>query len=111
MKHISLYIIAIITTMMTIAPASAHADEAKGNKVESNRNERNAIRKGNKLFEEKRYAEALKAHPGCDILIRMAEGTIYHRWVPEVLDDAVPFTAGFVMEDGQIMAADDERGL
>lgn len=58
MKHISLYIIAIITTMMTIAPASAHADEAKGNKVESNRNERNAIRKGNKLFEEKRYAEA-----------------------------------------------------
>lgn len=44
--------------MMTIAPASAHADEAKGNKVESNRNERNAIRKGNKLFEEKRYAEA-----------------------------------------------------
>ena len=51
MKHISLFIIAIITTMMTIAPASAHADEAKGNKVESNRNERNAIRKGNKLFE------------------------------------------------------------
>lgn len=56
-----------------------------------------------------RYADALKAHPGCDILIRMAEGTIYHRWVPEVLTDAVPFTAGFVMENGQVRATDDEQ--
>ena len=58
MKHISLYIIAIITTVMALAPASALADDAKSTKVESNRDERNAIRKGNKLFEEKRYAEA-----------------------------------------------------
>ena len=58
MKHISFYIIAIITTVMALAPASALADDAKSTKVESNRDERNAIRKGNKLFEEKRYAEA-----------------------------------------------------
>ena len=58
MKHISFYIIAIITTVMALAPASALADYAKSTKVESNRDERNAIRKGNKLFEEKRYAEA-----------------------------------------------------
>ena len=33
MKHISFYIIAIITTVMALAPASALADDAKSTKV------------------------------------------------------------------------------
>lgn len=54
-----------------------------------------------------RYADALSAHPGCGIMIRLAEGTIYHRWIPAVLADAVPYTAGFVLTDEGIRATDE----
>lgn len=56
-----------------------------------------------------RYADALSVHPGCEIMIRLAEGTIYHRWIPAVLADAVPYTAGFVLTDGEIRATDEEE--
>ena len=49
-----------------------------------------------------RYADALRQHPGCEIMIRLGEGTIYSRWIPSVLNDAVPYTTGFVLRDGQI---------
>lgn len=54
-----------------------------------------------------RYADALSAHPGCGIMIRLAEGTIYHRWILAVLADAVPYTAGFVLTDEGIRATDE----
>lgn len=56
-----------------------------------------------------RCADALKGHPGCDILVEMAEGTIYHRWIPAVLADAVPFTAGFAIEDGRLRETGGEQ--
>ena len=40
-------------------------------------------------------------------MIRLAEGTIYHRWIPAVLADAVPYTAGFVLTDEGIRATDE----
>ena len=49
-----------------------------------------------------RYADALRQHPGCEIMIRLGEGTIYSRWIPSVLNDAVPYTTGFVIRDGKI---------
>ena len=48
------------------------------------------------------YADALRAHPGFEIMIRLGEGTIYSRWIPSVLSDAVPYTTGFVLRDGVI---------
>ena len=53
-----------------------------------------------------RYADALRSHPGYDILIRLSEGTIYQRWIPSVIADAVPYTTGFTLRDGQIVATD-----
>ena len=53
-----------------------------------------------------RYADALRSHPGYDILIRLSEGTIYQRWIPSVVADAVPYTTGFTLRDGQIVATD-----
>lgn len=53
-----------------------------------------------------RYADALRSHPGYDILIRLSEGTIYQRWIPSVIADAVPYTTGFALRDGQIEATD-----
>ena len=53
-----------------------------------------------------RYADALRSHPGCEILIRLSEGTIYQRWIPSVIADAVPYTTGFTLRDGQIVATD-----
>ena len=55
-----------------------------------------------------RYADALRAHPGYPILLRMGEGTIYSRWIPSLLDDAVPYTTGFYLEDGRIEAIGEE---
>ena len=49
-----------------------------------------------------RYADALRQHPGCEIMIRLGEGTIYSRWIPSVLNDAVAYTTGFVIRDGRI---------
>ena len=51
-----------------------------------------------------RYADALKAHPGCGIMIELGAGTIYSRWIPSVLSDAVPYTTGFMIRDGRIDA-------
>ena len=53
-----------------------------------------------------RYADMLREHPGCDILIELGVGTIYSRWIPSVLADAVPYTTGFVLRDGEIGALD-----
>ena len=53
-----------------------------------------------------RYSGALRSHPGYDILIRLSEGTIYQRWIPSVVADAVPYTTGFTLRDGQIVATD-----
>ncbi|MGN1239126.1 MAG: tetratricopeptide repeat protein [Muribaculaceae bacterium] len=58
MKYAERYIIAIVACIITLGALPAYADESNAAKVESNRNERNAIRKGNKLYEEKRYSEA-----------------------------------------------------
>ncbi|MGN0996589.1 MAG: metallophosphoesterase [Candidatus Ventricola sp.] len=49
-----------------------------------------------------RYADMLRQHPGCELLIRLGEGTIYSRWIPSVLSDAVPYTTGFVLRDGEL---------
>lgn len=54
-----------------------------------------------------RYADLLRAHPGYEILINLGEGTIYSRWIPSVLDDAVPYTTGFVLKKGQIEALEE----
>ena len=53
-----------------------------------------------------RYADMLREHPGCDILIQLGAGTIYSRWIPSVLADAVPYTTGFVLREGNIMTLD-----
>lgn len=53
-----------------------------------------------------RHAEELRRHPGYDILIRLGEGTIYQRWIPSVIDAAVPYTTGFTLRDGRIEAID-----
>lgn len=55
-----------------------------------------------------RYADALKAHPGCGIMIELGAGTIYSRWIPSVLSDAVPYTTGFMIRDGRIDALEEE---
>ena len=55
-----------------------------------------------------RYADALRAHPGCEIMIELGAGTIYSRWIPSVLSDAVPYTTGFVIRDGRIDALSEE---
>ncbi len=55
-----------------------------------------------------RYADALKAHPGCGIMIELGAGTIYSRWIPSVLADAVPYTTGFVIRDSRIDALGEE---
>ena len=49
-----------------------------------------------------RYAGMLREHPGCDIMIRIGAGTIYSRWIPSVLSDAVPYTTGFTLQGGKI---------
>ena len=49
-----------------------------------------------------RYAAMLREHPGCDIFIQLGAGTIYSRWTPSVLADAVPYTTGFILSDGSI---------
>lgn len=54
------------------------------------------------------YADALRQHPGCDLLIRLGEGTIYSRWIPSVLADAVAYTTGFVLRDGKISLPDED---
>ena len=48
----------------------------------------------------------LREHPGCDILIQLGAGTIYSRWIPSVLADAVPYTTGFVLREGNIVTLD-----
>ena len=53
-----------------------------------------------------RYADMLREHPGCDILIQLGAGTIYSRWIPSVLADAVPYTTGFVLREGNIVTLD-----
>ncbi|MGN0777115.1 MAG: metallophosphoesterase family protein [Candidatus Ventricola sp.] len=55
-----------------------------------------------------RYADALKAHPGCKIMVRLGEGTIYSRWIPSVLSDAVPYTTGFMLRDGKLYVMGEE---
>ena len=54
-----------------------------------------------------RYADALRAHPGYDVFVRLGEGTIYSRWTPSVLADAVPYTTGFALTGGGIQATED----
>ena len=54
-----------------------------------------------------RHAAALREHPGFDIFIRIAEGSIYNSWAPAQLADAVPYTAGFVLTGGRLEAAGD----
>lgn len=53
-------IIAVLSLMLALQPLSVFAQNGntKQQAVESNRKERNAIRRGNKLYNEKRYAEA-----------------------------------------------------
>lgn len=63
MKRVDRHIFSILliaVAMLGALPALAAGEKAndKAPKVESNRNERNAIRKGNDLYNEKRYAEA-----------------------------------------------------
>lgn len=53
-----------------------------------------------------RHAGELRQHPGYGILLRLSEGTIYQRWIPSVIDGAVPYTTGFTLRDGRIEAID-----
>ena len=53
-----------------------------------------------------RHADALRAHPGFDIMLRLGAGTIYSRWIPSLLADAVPYTTGFILQDGAIKATE-----
>ena len=54
-----------------------------------------------------RYADMLREHPGYDVMLRLGEGTIYERWIPSVLRDAVPYTTGFLLRDGRIGVAEE----
>lgn len=47
--------------------------------------------------------ERLRSHPGYESFLKIAEGTVYARWVPSVLEDAVPYTGGFILKDHQLM--------
>lgn len=43
----------------------------------------------------------LLAHPGYPLFMQLAEGANYDRWVPVLLQNTVPYTAGFVLtKDG-----------
>ena len=55
-----------------------------------------------------RCADMLRAHPGYDVMLALSEGTIYHRWIPSVIDTAVPYTTGFTLRGGQIEATGGE---
>lgn len=57
-----------------------------------------------------RYADMLRKHPGCGILIELGKGTIYERWIPQVLREAVPYTTGFTLRDGVIMESAETTG-
>ena len=47
-----------------------------------------------------RYADALRQHPGYELMVELSVGTIYERWIPKTIDTAVPYTTGFLMKDG-----------
>ena len=55
-----------------------------------------------------RHAGMLWEHPGRQILITLGRGTIYERWIPSVLRDAVPYTTGFILKGGVIRATEEE---
>lgn len=65
--------VGLLALIANVFPVSVHSQDAKQS-VESNRKERNAIRKGNKLYTEKRYSEAeteykraLQYNPNSDV--------------------------------------------
>lgn len=42
-------------------------------------------------------ANALREHPGYPAFMELAEGTIYSRWTPSVLENPTPYNSGFVI--------------
>lgn len=48
------------------------------------------------------HKEDFLKHPGYKIFMTLAEGTTYGRWMPVFLENAGPYTAGFVLKDHQL---------
>lgn len=57
-----------------------------------------------------RHADTLRAHPGYEVMLALSEGTIYRRWIPSVIDTAVPYTTGFTLRGGRMEATGGEAG-
>ena len=47
-----------------------------------------------------RYADALRHHPGYELMVDLSVETIYERWIPKTINTAVPYTTGFELRDG-----------
>lgn len=48
------------------------------------------------------YLEELYAHPGYPAFTKISEGTTYGKWIPIIMESAVPYTIGFELKSHEI---------